>query len=73
MSIVAGVADLAANRPPADVVLLATKGILVVRNDLSSAIQYLLLNAAAEIHSGAGNIPEGRSVSCRRVGRSAAQ
>jgi TRAP-type uncharacterized transport system substrate-binding protein len=64
----AGVADLAANRPPADVVLLATKGILVVRNDLSSAIQYLLLNAAAEIHSGpgifqkAGQFPAGESV-----------
>jgi TRAP-type uncharacterized transport system substrate-binding protein len=64
----AGVADLAANRPPADVTLLATKGSLVVRNDLSSAIQYLLLNAAVEIHSGpgifqkAGQFPAGESV-----------
>jgi TRAP-type uncharacterized transport system substrate-binding protein len=64
----AGVADLATNRPPADVVLLATKGNLVVRSDLSSAIQYLLLNAAAEIHSGpgifqkAGQFPAGESV-----------
>ena len=64
----AGVADLAANRPPTDVTLLATKGNLVVRSDLSSAIQYLLLNAAAEIHSGpgifqkAGQFPAGESV-----------
>ena len=64
----AGVADLAANRPPADVTLLATKGSLVVRSDLSSAIQYLLLNAAVEIHSGpgifqkAGQFPAGESV-----------
>ena len=50
----AGVADLAANRPPADVVLLAPKASLAVRSDLHSAIQYLLLNAAVEIHSRAG-------------------
>jgi hypothetical protein len=34
------------------VILIATKASLVVRNDLHPAIQYLLLNAAAEIHSG---------------------
>ena len=50
----AGVADLAANRPPADTVLMAPKASLAVRGDLSSAIQYLLLNAAVEIHSPAG-------------------
>lgn len=50
----AGVADLATNRPPADVTLLAPKASLAVRSDLSSAIQYLLLNAAAEIHSPPG-------------------
>ena len=50
----AGVADLAANRPPADVVLLSAKASLAVRNDLHPAIQYLLLNAAVEIHSPAG-------------------
>ena len=50
----AGVADLAANRPPADTVLLAPKASLAVRNDLHPAIQYLLLNAAVEIHSPAG-------------------
>jgi TRAP-type uncharacterized transport system substrate-binding protein len=50
----AGVADLAANRPPADTVLMAPKASLAVRSDLHSAIQYLLLNAAVEIHSPAG-------------------
>jgi TRAP-type uncharacterized transport system substrate-binding protein len=50
----AGVADLAANRPPADTTLLAPKASLAVRSDLHSAIQYLLLNAAVEIHSPAG-------------------
>jgi hypothetical protein len=47
-----GVTDLAKDRPPTDVTLIATKASLVVRNDLHSAIQYLLLNAATEIHSG---------------------
>src|SRR5262249_7784717 len=46
--------DLAANRPPTDTVLLAPKASLAVRSDLHSAIQYLLLNAAVEIHSPAG-------------------
>jgi TRAP-type uncharacterized transport system substrate-binding protein len=50
----AGVADLAANRPPTDVVLLSPKGSLAVRDDLHPAIQYLLLNAAVEIHSPPG-------------------
>jgi TRAP-type uncharacterized transport system substrate-binding protein len=47
-----GVTDIANDRPPADVVLIATKASLVVRKDLHPAIQYLLLNAAREIHSG---------------------
>jgi TRAP-type uncharacterized transport system substrate-binding protein len=47
-----GVTDLAKDQPPTDVILIATKASLVVRNDLHPAIQYLLLNAAAEIHSG---------------------
>jgi TRAP-type uncharacterized transport system substrate-binding protein len=47
-----GVVDIAKDQPPADVVLIATKASLVVRKDLHPAIQYLLLNAAAEIHSG---------------------
>ena len=50
----AGVADMKANRPPNDVVLLATKASLVVRNDLHPAIQYRLLEAASQVHSGAG-------------------
>jgi len=64
----AGVADLAANRPPADTVLLAPKASLAVRGDLHSAIQYLLLNAAVEIHSPpgifqrAGQFPAAESV-----------
>ena len=49
-----GVADLSMNRPPADVVLLAPKGSLAVRADLHPAIQYLLLNAAVQIHSQPG-------------------
>jgi TRAP-type uncharacterized transport system substrate-binding protein len=46
-----GAIDLATDRPPADVVLTATKASLVVRKDLHPAIQYLLLNAAVEIHA----------------------
>jgi TRAP-type uncharacterized transport system substrate-binding protein len=63
-----GVADLAANRPPADTILLAPKASLAVRGDLHSAIQYLLLNAAVEIHSPpgifhkAGQFPAAESV-----------
>src|SRR5215472_3536129 len=49
-----GVADMKANRPPNDVVLLATKASLVVRQDLHPAIQYRLLEAASQVHSGAG-------------------
>jgi TRAP-type uncharacterized transport system substrate-binding protein len=47
-----GVMDLARDQPPADVTLIATKTSLVVREDLHPALQYLLLNAASEIHSG---------------------
>jgi TRAP transporter TAXI family solute receptor len=54
VTVPAGVGDLASNRPPADSVLLAPKTSLVVRKDLHHAIQYLLLDAAMEIHSGAG-------------------
>jgi TRAP-type uncharacterized transport system substrate-binding protein len=49
-----GVGDLATNRPPSDVVLVAPKASLAVRADLHPAIQYQLLNAAVEIHSGPG-------------------
>ena len=47
-----GVTDLTLDQQPADVTLMATKTMLVVREDLHPAIQYLLLNAAREIHSG---------------------
>jgi TRAP-type uncharacterized transport system substrate-binding protein len=58
-----GVADLVSDRPPADVQLMATKASLVVRKDLHPAIQYLLLDTAAETHGapgmfhGAGQFP----------------
>jgi TRAP transporter TAXI family solute receptor len=46
-----GVGDLAKDLPPADVILFAPKASLIVHKDLHPAIQYLLLNAAAQIHS----------------------
>ena len=64
----AGVADLIDNRPPNDVLLLAPKASLVVRSDLHPAIQYLLLEAATEIHAepgmfrSAGQFPAAESV-----------
>jgi TRAP transporter TAXI family solute receptor len=54
LTVPAGVADLAKNRPPTDVLLFAPKASLVVRQDLHPAIQYLLLDAAEKIHSGPG-------------------
>ena len=54
LTVPAGVGDLAKNRPPADVLLFAPKASLVVRKDLHPAIQYLLLDAAEQIHSGPG-------------------
>src|SRR6516225_5901410 len=50
----AGVVDLLTNRPPSNVVLLAPKASLAVRADLHPALQYLLLNAAIQIHSQPG-------------------
>jgi TRAP transporter TAXI family solute receptor len=46
-----GAANLVKDQPPSDVVLIGTKASLLVRKDLHPAIQYLLLNAATEIHS----------------------
>ncbi len=46
-----GVADLAANRPPQDTPLIASKASLAVRTDVHPALQFLLLRAAAEVHS----------------------
>ncbi len=47
----AGVGNMATNRPPADVNLIALKASLIIRRDLHPALQYLLLKAATEIHS----------------------
>ena len=49
-----GVRDLANDQPPTDRVLIAPKASLVVRKDLHPAIQFLLLNAAVQIHSAPG-------------------
>lgn len=49
-----GVADLARNLPRHDVTLLANRASLIVRGDLHSAVQYLLLGAASQIHGGPG-------------------
>jgi len=46
-----GVADLAANRPPEDTPLIASKASLAVREDVHPALQFLLLRAATEVHS----------------------
>ena len=50
----AGVANMAENRPPTDVQLIAPKASLIVRGDLHPAIQYLLLEAASQLHAGPG-------------------
>ena len=49
-----GVANMVANRPPTDVTVVAPKASLVVRRNLHPAIQYLLLDAASEIHATPG-------------------
>lgn len=49
-----GVSNLAKDLPRTDITLVAPKASLMVRKDLHSAIQYLLLDAAVKIHSGAG-------------------
>lgn len=54
LTVPAGVGDLAKNRPPKDVTLFAPKASLVVRRDLHPALQYLLLDAAEQIHSAPG-------------------
>jgi TRAP-type uncharacterized transport system substrate-binding protein len=46
-----GVGNLATNRPPTDVDVIAPKASLIVRRDLHPAVQYLLLDAATQIHS----------------------
>ncbi len=54
VTVPAGVGDLAKRQPASAAVLVAPKASLIVREDLHSAIQYLLLNAAVQIHSGPG-------------------
>jgi len=49
-----GVGNLPANRPPHDIQLVASPASLLVRGDLHPGIQYLLLEAARRIQSGAG-------------------
>lgn len=49
-----GVGNLADNRPDRDVTLIAETTSLVVRKDLHPAIQFLLLQAADEVHSPGG-------------------
>lgn len=50
----AGVANMAEDIPPNDVVLLAPKASLIVRRDLHPAVQCLLMEAAAEVHAEPG-------------------
>jgi TRAP-type uncharacterized transport system substrate-binding protein len=45
-----GAIDLAGDKPQHDMALIATKASLIVRRDLPLPIQYLLLNAARQIH-----------------------
>jgi TRAP-type uncharacterized transport system substrate-binding protein len=49
-----GIGSFAKDRPPQDVTLLAPMASLLVRDDLHPAVQFLLLRAAEEIHSGPG-------------------
>jgi len=49
-----GVVDLPRDRPGKDLTLVATKASLVVSRDLHPAIQYLLLEAASEVHGAPG-------------------
>ncbi len=63
-----GVGDLAKNLPRTDVTLIASQPSLLIREDLNPALQYLLLEAASEIHSGpalfqrAGRFPAGEAM-----------
>ncbi len=49
-----GAIDLVRDRPREDVVLVAPTAQLVARDDLHPTLQTLLLQAAAEVHAGAG-------------------
>jgi hypothetical protein len=54
LSLPRGIFDISADRPASDIVLLGSRSILAVRADMHSALQYLLLTAAMEIHSQSG-------------------
>jgi hypothetical protein len=49
-----GILDLSKDMPPKDIHLLASTTSLIVRENLNPALIYLLLDAAVEIHAGAG-------------------
>jgi TRAP-type uncharacterized transport system substrate-binding protein len=49
-----GIGNMAANRPPHDVTLIAAAESLLVREKVHPAIQYVLLEAAEQIHSTPG-------------------
>jgi hypothetical protein len=49
-----GIVSIANRQPPADVHLVAPTTNLIVRGTMHPALMYLLLDAAAEIHGGAG-------------------
>jgi TRAP transporter TAXI family solute receptor len=63
-----GVGDLAKNLPRTDVALLGAKVSLLIREDLHPALQYLLLDAATDVHGGpalfqkAGEFPAGEEM-----------
>jgi TRAP-type uncharacterized transport system substrate-binding protein len=49
-----GIVNLAKRLPPSDIHLIAPATNLIVRNTMHPALMYLLLDAAVEIHGGAG-------------------
>jgi hypothetical protein len=61
-----GVIDLAAQIPHRDVSLLAATATLVIREDFHPALAYLMLHAAAEIHSGSGVLQKHREFPAAR-------
>jgi len=54
LTLPAGTGDFAGGRPPEDISLVAPKASLLVREDLHGAVQYVLVDAASEIHAQAG-------------------
>src|SRR5262249_48550787 len=61
---------IAADRPAYEVVLLGKRSILAVRADLHSALQYLLLTAAADVHSQSGVFQKAGQFPIARIRRS---